>query len=60
MVKTLAPNDLATRRNLSILYRDVGNAPKALEEARFAMNLAPQDQKPQYAALIRELETPRP
>lgn len=55
-VAELQPNDINTRRNLAILYRDTGNRSKALEEAKFALNLAPNDQKPALASLISELE----
>ncbi|MCS7001615.1 MAG: O-antigen ligase family protein, partial [Dehalococcoidia bacterium] len=55
-VRNLAPNDFATRRNLSLLYRDVGQRTRALDEARFALTIAPIDQRPQIQALIQELE----
>lgn len=55
-VAQLQPNDINTRRNLAILYRDTGNKTKALEEAKFALNLAPNDQKPALASLVSELE----
>jgi tetratricopeptide (TPR) repeat protein len=62
-VAQLAPNDLATRRNLALLYRDLAlqtSDPlvrtKAIEEARVAMALAPANERPAFAQLISELE----
>ncbi|GIW08180.1 MAG: hypothetical protein KatS3mg060_2985 [Dehalococcoidia bacterium] len=62
-VAALAPNDLATRRNLALLYRDLANQTndpaartKAIEEAKVAMNLAPANERPAFAQLIAELE----
>jgi tetratricopeptide (TPR) repeat protein/O-antigen ligase len=62
-VAALAPNDLATRRNLALLYRDLANQTndptaraKAIEEARLAMSMAPANERPAFAQLIAELE----
>jgi tetratricopeptide (TPR) repeat protein len=61
-VAALAPNDLPTRRNLALLYRDLAlqtNDPvaraKAIEEARVAMGMAPENERLALAQLIVEL-----
>lgn len=61
-VAALAPNDLPTRRNLALLYRDLAlqtNDPdaraKAIEEARVAMSMAPENERLALAQLIVEL-----
>ncbi|MCS6801053.1 MAG: O-antigen ligase family protein [Chloroflexota bacterium] len=58
----IVPNDLPTRRNLALLYRELAlqtNDPsaraKAIEEARLAMSLAPDNERVALAQLIAEL-----
>jgi tetratricopeptide (TPR) repeat protein/O-antigen ligase len=59
-VLKLAPKDLASHRNLAILYRDLGDKEKALKEARIALSLTPPDQQAPLKELIAELQRASP
>jgi tetratricopeptide (TPR) repeat protein len=52
----LAPREYQAHRNLAIIYRDMGRAEDALEQARIAQGLAPQGEKEAWDRFIAQLE----
>ncbi|MBC7263930.1 MAG: tetratricopeptide repeat protein [Chloroflexi bacterium] len=55
-VLDFAPDDLVSHRNLAILYQQTGQYELALEEARIALSLSPESEKPTMQAFIQQLE----
>ena len=55
IVAQRSPKDFDSRKNLALLYSQLGEREKALAEAHRAWELAPEDQKPELEALIEQL-----
>lgn len=55
-VLDFAPDDLVSHRNLAILYQQIGQYELALEEARIALGLSPESEKPAMQTFIQQLE----
>ena len=56
----ISPRDPSAHKNLAIIYRQMGDRGKALEEARLALNLAPAEERSTLQAFINEMQGASP
>jgi len=59
-VAQVTPKDFTAHRNLAFIYNALNDRPKALDEARLAVSLAPNEEKASLQALVAELQAAVP